>query len=173
MLSYQPLNPSHECSHSFRMQPTPRATKRTSAQSNHPICALKSSSTSPTALWWLVTHKQIPHSLNRYSSADETAVCNLASLNLQKFIACAQVQCQPCSARRALIDLVQQAPGSRPYFDFERLVTDHVFCIFQQIVSANFPYPAGGSHPCRNAQLECRHRRQLLSGEPALTDITK
>ena len=39
-----------------------------------------------------------------YSSADETAVCNLASLNLQKFISCAQ------------------APGSRPYFDFERLV---------------------------------------------------
>jgi hypothetical protein len=120
------------------MQPTPRATKRTSAQSNHPICALKSSSTSPTALW-LVTHKQIPHSLNRYSSADETAVCNLASLNLQKFIACAQVQCQPCSARQAHIDLVQQAPGSRPYFDFERLVTDHVFVFFSRFSQPTFP----------------------------------
>ena len=34
----------------------------------------------------------VAYFLSRYSSAEETAVCNLASLNLQKFIACAQVQ---------------------------------------------------------------------------------
>ena len=67
--------------------------------------------------------------LSRYSSADETAVCNLASLNLQKFIACAQVQSSTSipelSKSITSLSTSSQAPGSRPYFDFERLVRIH------------------------------------------------
>jgi hypothetical protein len=120
------------------MLPTPRATKRTSAQSNHPICALKSSSTACTALLWLATHKQT-------SLREQVQQCRrdrrlqpgvTQSPEIHRVRSGAS---QACPTRRTLIDLVPQAPGSRPYFDFERLVNDHVFVFFSRFSQPIFP----------------------------------
>jgi len=83
-----------------------------------------------------------------YSSADETAVCNLASLNLQKFISCAQ------------------APGSRHYFDFERLVevTRVVTRNLNAVIDVNY-------YPVPSAQRSNMRHRPVGLGVQGLADV--
>jgi len=83
-----------------------------------------------------------------YSSPDETAVCNLASLNLQKFISCAQ------------------APGSRPYFDFERLVQ------VTRVVTRNLNAVIDVNHyPVPSAQRSNMRHRPVGLGVQGLADV--